>query len=69
MKTLAVYCGSSSGVRPAYTRAARELGIELINRQTSGGFWVNDTGRWMEKNEVLVTSYCLLTLELLRNRL
>lgn len=48
---------------------ARELGIELINRQESGGFWVNDTGRWMEKNEVLVTSYCLLTLELLRNRL
>lgn len=48
---------------------ARELGIELINRQQSGGFWVNDTGRWMEKNEVLVTSYCLLTLELLRTRL
>jgi squalene-hopene/tetraprenyl-beta-curcumene cyclase len=48
---------------------ARELGVELINRQASAGFWVNDTGRWMEKNEVLVTSYCLLTLELLRNRL
>ncbi len=32
MKTLAVYCGSSSGVRPAYTRAARELGIELARR-------------------------------------
>ena len=48
---------------------ARELGIELINRQESGGFWVNDTGRWMEKNQVLVTSYCLLTLELLRDRL
>jgi squalene-hopene/tetraprenyl-beta-curcumene cyclase len=48
---------------------ARELGIELINKQASSGFWVNDTGRWMEKNEVLVTSYALLTLELLRNRL
>ena len=32
MKTLAVYCGSSSGVHPAYTRAARELGIELARR-------------------------------------
>ena len=48
---------------------ARELGVELVNRQESGGFWVNDTGRWMEKNQVLVTSYCLLTLELLRSRL
>jgi squalene-hopene/tetraprenyl-beta-curcumene cyclase len=48
---------------------ARELCVELINRQESGGFWVNDTGRWMEKNQVLVTSYCLLTLELLRDRL
>jgi squalene-hopene/tetraprenyl-beta-curcumene cyclase len=47
----------------------RELGIELINRQESAGFWVNDTGRWMEKNEVLVTAYCLLTLELVRSRL
>lgn len=48
---------------------ARELGIELINRQESGGFWVNDTGRWMEKDQVLVTAYSLLTLELLRSSL
>jgi squalene-hopene/tetraprenyl-beta-curcumene cyclase len=48
---------------------ARELGVELVNRQEAGGFWVNDTGRWMEKNQVLVTSYCLLTLDLLRSRL
>lgn len=48
---------------------ARELGIELINRQDSGGFWVNDTGRWMEKDQVLVTAYSLLTLELLRGSL
>lgn len=44
---------------------ARELAIELINRQQSGGFWVNDTGRWMEKDPVLVTAYGLLTLELI----
>ena len=65
---------AASGTKTLETKGAthdwaRELGIELINRQESGGFWVNDTGRWMEKNEVLVTSYCLLTLELLRNRL
>lgn len=48
---------------------ARELAIELINRQDAAGFWVNDTGRWMEKDSSLVTSYGLLTLELIRQRL
>lgn len=48
---------------------ARELAIELINRQDSSGFWINDTGRWMEKDAALVTSYGLLTLELIRPRL
>lgn len=48
---------------------ARELAVELINRQQSTGSWANETGRWMEKNEVLVTSYCLLTLGLVRDRL
>jgi squalene-hopene/tetraprenyl-beta-curcumene cyclase len=48
---------------------ARELAIELINRQQSAGFWVNDTGRWMEKDPVLVTAYGLLTLELLKPQL
>lgn len=45
---------------------ARELAIELINRQQTEGFWVNDTGRWMEKDPVLVTAYGLLTLELIK---
>jgi squalene-hopene/tetraprenyl-beta-curcumene cyclase len=48
---------------------ARELAIELINRQQSAGFWINDTGRWMEKDPVLVTAYGLLTLELIQPRL
>lgn len=48
---------------------ARELAIELINRQDASGFWLNDTGRWMEKDAALVTSYGLLTLELIRPRL
>lgn len=30
--SVAVYCGSSHGARPAYTRAARELGHELAAR-------------------------------------
>jgi squalene-hopene/tetraprenyl-beta-curcumene cyclase len=47
---------------------ARELAIELINRQQSAGFWVNDTGRWMERDPILVTAYGLLTLELIKPR-
>lgn len=48
---------------------ARELALRLINQQDGSGLWLNDTGRWMEKDPVLVTSYALLTLELLRERL
>jgi len=35
----------------------------LVSRQRSDGSWVNDTGRWMESNPVLVTSYSVLALE------
>jgi squalene-hopene/tetraprenyl-beta-curcumene cyclase len=52
---------------PQGTRSwRRELAIELINRQDREGFWVNQTGRWMEKDPVLVTSYALLTLQRIR---
>ena len=47
----------------------RELALELLQRQESAGFWVNDNGRWMEKDPVLVSAYSLLTLELLRSQL
>lgn len=51
----------------AGTRAwKRELALELLNRQDRAGFWVNQTGRWMEKDPVLVTSYAVLTLERIR---
>lgn len=32
VRSVAVYCGSSPGIDPAYTRAARELGHELAHR-------------------------------------
>jgi squalene-hopene/tetraprenyl-beta-curcumene cyclase len=44
----------------------RELALELINRQEKEGFWINQTGRWMEKDPVLVTAYALLTLDRVR---
>jgi squalene-hopene/tetraprenyl-beta-curcumene cyclase len=61
--------------RPVITSAGhahawpRELALELLQRQESQGFWVNENGRWMEKDPVLVTSYSLLTLQLLRSLL
>ncbi len=44
--------------RPAVTK-------KLLDLQQTDGSWVNDTGRWMEKDAVLVTSYGVLSLELI----
>jgi squalene-hopene/tetraprenyl-beta-curcumene cyclase len=41
----------------------RELALKLIGLQNADGSWVNESGRWMEKDPVLVTSYALLALE------
>ncbi|NBU86890.1 MAG: cycloartenol synthase [Verrucomicrobia bacterium] len=41
----------------------KELCFHLLNLQSKDGSWVNDNGRWWEKDPVLVTSYALLTLE------
>lgn len=40
-----------------------DLGRSLLTRQRENGSWVNDNGRWMESNPVLVTSYTVLALE------
>jgi squalene-hopene/tetraprenyl-beta-curcumene cyclase len=41
----------------------QDLGKRLLNLQHAEGYWVNTNGRWMEKDPVLVTAYCLLALE------
>lgn len=43
----------------------RDLALKLIDLQKPDGSWVNESGRWMEKDPTLVTSYALLTLEML----
>jgi squalene-hopene/tetraprenyl-beta-curcumene cyclase len=48
---------------------ARDLALKLINIQNADGSWVNDTARWMEKDAVLVTSYCVLALETIYHQL
>lgn len=40
-----------------------DLAKRLLNTQHAEGYWVNDAGRWMEKDPVLVTCYAVLALE------
>ena len=39
-----------------------ELAVTLLSKQREDGSWVNDNGRWMESNPVLVTSFTILAL-------
>ena len=48
---------------------ASEVALKLINAQNGDGSWVNDTARWMEKDPVLVTTYCVMSLEIIFHRL
>jgi len=49
---------------------ARELGLKLVNLQKSDGSWINEgSARWMEKDPVLVTSYCIVALEIIYREL
>ncbi len=43
----------------------KDLALKLIDLQKPDGSWANDSGRWMEKDPVLSTSYALLTLEII----
>lgn len=47
----------------------REVALKLLNLQQGDGHWVNKTGRWMESDPVLVTSYCVLALEMIHHKL
>ncbi len=40
-----------------------ELAGKLLASQREDGSWVNDNGRWMESNPVLVTAFTVLSLE------
>jgi len=39
-----------------------DLGVKILKAQREDGSWLNDTGRWMESDSDLVTSYALLAL-------
>jgi squalene-hopene/tetraprenyl-beta-curcumene cyclase len=46
-----------------------QLGLKLINLQHSDGSWLNDTGRWWEKDPVLDTAYSVMAMEIIGNKL
>lgn len=43
----------------------REVAMRLINLQKRDGSWENDNGRWWEKDANLVTSYAVMSLEII----
>lgn len=43
----------------------KEVAMRLINLQQRDGSWANDNGRWWEKDPALVTSYAVLSLEMI----
>ena len=45
------------------------VALRLINLQQRDGSWSNENGRWWEKDPALVTSYALLSLEMIWGKL
>lgn len=47
----------------------KELALKLLNLQKADGSWANDNGRWWEKDAALVTSYAIISLEMIQRKL
>lgn len=47
----------------------QQLVKKLLNLQQGDGSWVNENGRWWEKDPVLVTAYAVISLEILHHGL
>lgn len=47
----------------------KDLAMRLLNLQQKDGSWINDNGRWWEREPALVTAYGVLTLELIAKAL
>jgi squalene-hopene/tetraprenyl-beta-curcumene cyclase len=43
----------------------KEVALRLLNLQRRDGSWFNDNARWLEKDPALVTSYAVLSLEMI----
>lgn len=66
---------SSAGIDTLTTKEGkkvnwrRDLARKLLDLQNADGSWVNQSGRWWEKDPGLVTSYATLTLEIIHRGL
>jgi squalene-hopene/tetraprenyl-beta-curcumene cyclase len=47
----------------------REVAMKLINLQQKDGAWLNENGRWWERDPALVTAYAVLALEMIERGL
>lgn len=47
----------------------KDLARRIINLQKADGSWANDNNRWWETDPVLVTSYCVIALEMIHPKL
>lgn len=43
--------------------AKKLVSAQTVDPKTGNGYWENKAGRYMEKDQVLVTSYCIIALE------
>ncbi len=43
----------------------KKLALKLFDLQKPEGYWLNDNGRWWEKDPVLVTAYSVIALEII----
>ena len=47
----------------------KDLAVRMLDLQKNDGMWVNDKGRWWEKDPNLVTAYSLIVMEILHRGL
>lgn len=47
----------------------KELALKLLNLQNENGMWINENGRWWERDPNLVTAYAVIVLDILHRGL
>ena len=64
-KALSAYGIDELPTKDGTIKWREQLALRLINLQNRDGSWENGNGRWFEKDPALVTSYAMLTLEMI----
>jgi squalene-hopene/tetraprenyl-beta-curcumene cyclase len=47
----------------------KDLALKLLNLQKADGMWINENGRWWERDPNLVTAYAVIVLDILHRGL